>query len=179
MRALLRLSRVIDWFNAQFGRFAGWMIVLSCAVSAVNAMVRYAFGVSSNAFLEAQWYMFAAAVMLGASLTLQRNEHIRVDIVYLHYSETAKHWVEILGTLFFLLPMCLLMTWLSWPFFYESFLIGEMSNNAGGLIRWPVKFLVPCGFALLAVQGVSQIIKRVAALRGYIVVDSRYERPTQ
>lgn len=179
MRALLRLSRAIDWINDHFGRFAGWMIVLSCVVSAANAMIRYAFGISSNAFLEVQWYMFAAAVMLGTSLTLRRNEHIRIDIIYLCYSDTAKHWVEIFGTLFFLLPMCLLMAWLSWPFFYESFLINEQSNNAGGLVRWPVKFLVPCGFVLLAAQGISQIIKRIAALRGRIAVDSRYERPLQ
>jgi TRAP-type mannitol/chloroaromatic compound transport system permease small subunit len=176
---LLRFSQAIDWLNARLGYFANAMILLSCAVSAVNAMSRYAFDISSNAWLEVQWYMFSVVVMLGAAYTLQKNEHVRVDLFYMQLSERGQHWIDLIGTILFLLPACILFTWLSWPFFYQSFLINEASNNAGGLLRWPVKLLMPLGFILLAAQGVSQLIKHTAALMGYQVVGSKYERPQQ
>lgn len=179
MLALLRLSQLIDWLNEKLGRIANWLVLFACLISAGNAMSRYAFDLSSNAWLEVQWYMFAALVMLGASYTLQRNEHVRVDIVYLNLSERGQLWLDILGGVFFLLPACIILGWLSWPFFHQSFLVREISGNAGGLIRWPIKFVLPAGFALLALQGISEIIKRVGALKGYVVVGARYERPTQ
>ena len=123
--------------------------------------------------------MFAMLVMLGASYTLQRNEHVRVDIVFLNLSERGQLWVDILGGIFFLLPACVLFAWLSWPYFYQSYLVSEASSNAGGLVRWPIKFVLPAGFALLALQGLSEIIKRIGALNGYVAVGARYERPTQ
>ena len=179
MKVLLDLSLLIDAINKRLGYLANWMVLIACVISAANAMIRYAFDMSSNAWLEIQWYLFAGMVMLGASYTLQRNEHVRVDIVYTQLSERAKEWLDLLGTICFLIPSCLLIAWLSWPFFYESWHIQEHSGNAGGLLRWPVKILVPVGFALLALQGVSEIIKRAAALRGYVRLESHYERPVQ
>jgi TRAP-type mannitol/chloroaromatic compound transport system permease small subunit len=177
--ALLRFSQAIDWINAKLGTVANVMILLACLISAANAMSRYAFDLSSNAFLEVQWYLFSFVVMMGAAYTLQKNEHVRVDIFYMQLSERRQHWVDIFGTLFFLLPGCVLFTWLSWPFFYQSYLINEASNNAGGLLRWPVKLLIPAGLVMLALQGVSEMIKRIGALMGYVVVDAKYERPQQ
>lgn len=176
---LLKLSLFIDAINRRLGKLADWMVLLACLISAGNAMMRYAFDMSSNAWLEIQWYLFAGVVMLGASYTLQRNEHVRVDIFYMQMSERRRLWVDIVGTTFFLIPACLLIAWLSWPFFHESWMINEISGNAGGLIRWPVKFLVPLGFALVALQGVSEIIKRFGALRGYTRYATHYERPVQ
>lgn len=179
MLGLLRLSAVIDAVNAKLGWIANWMVALACAVSAGNAMVRYAFDSSSNAYLEVQWYMYAVLVMFGASYTLQRNEHVRVDLVYMQMSERGQHRIEIFGGIFFLLPACLLIGWLSWPFFVESWRINEMSGNAGGLMRWPIKLVMPLGFGLVALQGISELIKRFAALKGLIRIESKYERPTQ
>jgi len=179
VQSLLRVSHVIDWINEKFGRFANVMVVLACVISAANAMIRYAFNISSNAWLEVQWYMFAAVVMLGASYTFKRNEHVRVDIFYLQAGERGQHWIDILGIVFFLLPACVLFTWLSWPFFMHSFIENEYSNNAGGLLRWPAKLLIPLGFVLLGAQGISELIKRFAALQGLITIESKYERPTQ
>jgi TRAP-type mannitol/chloroaromatic compound transport system permease small subunit len=179
MKALLKFSAVIDWINAKLGLTANACVLLACIVSAVNAMVRYAFDISSNAWLELQWYMFAVIVMFGASYTLQRNEHVRVDVVYMNLSERKQEWVDIIGTVLFLLPACAVIGWYSWPFFYESWKVGETSSNAGGLIRWPVKFIVPLGFGLLFLQGISEIIKRIAALEGEKVELVKYERPDQ
>jgi TRAP-type mannitol/chloroaromatic compound transport system permease small subunit len=179
LRALLLLSEFIDRVNEKIGVFANLLVLLSCLVSAGNAMVRYAFNVSSNGWLEAQWYMFAVMVMLGASYTLKRNEHVRVDILYMMMSERAHLWLDLICGLVFLIPSCTLLVWLSWPFFMQSFLVNEWSSNAGGLLRWPVKLLLPVGFGLLALQGVSEVIKRAAALRGFVVIDAHYERPTQ
>ena len=125
--------------------------------------------------------MYAAIVMLGASYTLKKNEHVRVDIYYMTLSRRGQIWVDVLGTIFFMLPACFLLGWLSWPFFMQSFAVNEWSSNAGGLLRWPVKFLVPLGFGLLALQGISELIKRVAALMGYDIPDleAHYERPVQ
>jgi len=179
LRALLLLSEFIDRINEKIGVFANLLVLLSCLVSAGNAMVRYAFNVSSNGWLEAQWYMFAVMVMLGASYTLKRNEHVRVDILYMMMSERAHLWLDLICGLLFLIPSCTLLVWLSWPFFMQSFVVNEWSSNAGGLLRWPVKLLLPVGFGLLALQGVSEVIKRAAALRGFVVIDAHYERPTQ
>ena len=179
MKVLLDISLLIDAINKRLGYLANWLVLIACVISAANAMIRYAFDMSSNAWLEIQWYLFAGMVMLGASYTLQRNEHVRVDIVYTQLSERAKEWLDLLGTICFLIPSCLLIAWLSWPFFYESWHIQEISGNAGGLLRWPVKILLPIGFVLVALQGVSEIIKRIAALRGYVRYESHYERPVQ
>lgn len=179
MKVLLDVSLLIDAINKRLGQVANWMILIACVISAGNAMIRYAFDMSSNAWLEIQWYLFAGVVMLGASYTLQRNEHVRVDIMYMQLSERHKEWLDLVGTIVFLIPSCLLIAWLSWPFFYESWHIQEISGNAGGLLRWPVKILVPLGFVLVALQGVSEIIKRAAALRGYVRFATHYERPMQ
>lgn len=179
MNTLLGVSEFIDRLNEKIGVFANLMVVLSCLISAGNAMIRYAYSTSSNGWLEAQWYMFAAMVMLGASYTLKRNEHVRVDIFYMLLSERGQLWLDLIGTIVFLIPVSLLLAWLSWPFFMQSFLVNEWSNNAGGLLRWPVKFLLPAGFVLLALQGVSEVIKRAAALKGYVLIDAKYERPVQ
>jgi TRAP-type mannitol/chloroaromatic compound transport system permease small subunit len=179
VRGLLAISSTIDWLNEKIGFIANLLILLSCLISAGNAMFRYTFNLSSNAWLEAQWYMFAVIVMFGASYTLKRNEHVRVEIFYVSLSERAQLWLDLVGTLVFLVPVCLLLAYLSWPFFVQAYLTGEDSNNAGGLLRWPIKFVLPAGFAMLALQGISEIIKRIAALKGLARIDAKYERPTQ
>jgi len=137
-------------------------------------MVRYAFDLSSNAWLEVQWYLFAVMVMLGTSYTFRLNEHVRVDIVYMQLSERGKEWLDLIGTAVFLVPSVLIIAWFSWPFFMQSWSIQEMSTNAGGLLRWPVKIMLPLGLVLLALQGISEIIKRVAALQGYVRFEFHY-----
>lgn len=179
MRPLLRVSELIDRVNQKIGSVCNLLVLLSCVVSAGNAMSRYAFSLSSNGWLEVQWYMFAVMVMFGASYTLRRNEHVRVEIFYLYLNERGQHWLDLIGAILFLIPVCVLLAALSWPFFMQSFVVNEWSPNAGGLLRWPIKFVLPAGFALLALQGVSEIIKRIAALQGYVVIDAKYERPTQ
>jgi len=179
MRGLLPLSRAIDLLNEKIGSVCNLLVLLACLVSAANAMIRYAFSYSSNGWLELQWYMFAILVMFGASYTFKRNEHVRVEIMYLMLSERGQLWLDLIGTLFFLIPSCLLLAYLSWPFFMQAYDVGEMSGNAGGLVRWPIKFVIPAGFVMLALQGVSEVIKRIAALQGYVTIDAKYERPTQ
>jgi TRAP-type mannitol/chloroaromatic compound transport system permease small subunit len=179
MQALLVLSRVIDALNEKFGWVADWLVLLSCLISAANAFSRYAFGISSNAWLEIQWYMFGALVLLGASYTLKRNEHVRVDIVYANVSTRAQIGIDIFGCILFLLPATLVMTYLSWPVFHNSWAQGEISANAGGLVRWPVKIFLPIGFFLLTLQGLSELIKRIAMLTGHMKADLHYERPLQ
>lgn len=181
MAPLLAFSRAVDWVNQRIGKVCDALVLLACLVSSVNAMMRYGYDISSNAWLEAQWYMYAAIVMLGASYTLKRNEHVRVDIFYMTLSRRGQIILDIVGTIVFLLPVCLLLAWLSWPFFMQSFSVNEWSSNAGGLLRWPVKFLLPLGFGLLALQGVSELIKRFAALAGHAIPDleAHYERPVQ
>jgi len=176
---LLGVSRAIDWFNEQFGVVANWMVLFACLISAGNAMSRYLFSMSSNGWLEIQWYMFAAMVLLGAPFTLKMNEHVRVDLVYGMVSERTRIWIDIIGGFLFLLPICLILTYFTWPWFVESWRIGEISTNAGGLIRWPVKLMLPVGFALMALQGISEIIKRIAALEHVIEMDFKYEKPLQ
>ena len=179
MRPILAISEAIDWLNQKLGDVCNFLVLAACIVSAGNAMIRYAFGYSSNSWLELQWYMFAIFVMFGASYTFKRNEHVRVEILYLMLSERGQLWLDMIGTLFFLIPSCLLLAYLSWPFFMQSYAVGEISSNAGGLVRWPIKFVIPSGFVMLALQGVSEVIKRIAALRGEVTIDAKYERPTQ
>ena len=179
MQALLALSRVIDAVNEKLGWIAYWLVLLSCLISAGNAFSRYAFSISSNAWLEIQWYMFGALVMLGASYTLQKNEHVRVDIVYTNVSTRRQIGIDIFGGILFLLPATLILAYLSWPVFYNSWTLGEISTNAGGLIRWPIKIFLPIGFALLSLQGISELIKRIAMLTGHMKADLHYERPLQ
>jgi TRAP-type mannitol/chloroaromatic compound transport system permease small subunit len=171
----------IDIVNEKFGNICNWLVPLACVVSAANAMTRYAYDVSSNAWLEMQWYMWAIIVMFGAAYTLKRNEHVRVDLFYMTLSRRGQLWVDILGTLVFLLPTCAILAWLSWPFFSQSYNVLEHSSNAGGLIRWPIKLVMPVGFTLVALQGLSELIKRVAFLNNIPVasLEAHYERPTQ
>ena len=179
MKSLLALSRVIDAMNERLSYIANWLVMLSCLISAGNAFSRYAFGASSNAWLEIQWYMFAAMVMLGTSYTLKRNEHVRVDIVFSNISTRKQIGVDIFGAILFLLPATLIMAYLSWPVFHNSWVENEISANAGGLVRWPVKLLLPVGFALLSLQGISELIKRIAMLTGHMEANLHYERPLQ
>ncbi len=179
MRPLLALSNAIYQLNEKIGYLCNWLVLAACVVSAGNAMIRYAFGYSSNGWLELQWYMFAVLVMFGASYTFKRNEHVRVEILYLMLPERGQLWLDLIGTLCFLIPSCLLLSYLSWPFFIQAYEVSEISSNAGGLVRWPIKAVVPVGFVFLALQGVSEVIKRIAALKGYVVIDAKYERPTQ
>jgi TRAP-type mannitol/chloroaromatic compound transport system permease small subunit len=179
----VKLSTAIDRVNQLFGKLASIMILLSCVVSAGNALLRYGLDVSNNWPLELQWYLFAAAVMLGASYTLKRNEHVRVDLIYSQLSDRGRVWVDIFGLVLFLMPACLLFTWLSWTtLFYPSWLVTEHSLNAGGLPRYPIKLIVPLGFFMLSLQGLSEIIKRVGMLQGKYVLpadDLHYEKPWQ
>lgn len=179
MDFLLRVARVIDALNAYIGKLAEWAVLLACLISAGNAISRYVFDQSSNAWLEMQWYLFAAIVMLGAAHTLRRNEHVRVDLFYGKASPRTQAWIDIFGGLFFLLPMAAILAWMSWPMFSEAWHIGEISSNAGGLLRWPVKLLLPLGFALLLLQGSAELIKRIAYLRGHPELVAHYERPMQ
>ena len=179
MKPLLALSHAIDALNERFGYVADFLCFFSCAISAGNAFSRYAFSLSSNAWLEIQWYMFGTLVMLGASYTLKRNEHVRVDIVYTNLSTRRQIWIDIFGGIFFLLPAALILAYLSWPIFYNSWTEGEVSGNAGGLIRWPIKIFLPIGFALLSLQGISELIKRFAMLTGDMPADLHYDRPLQ
>lgn len=179
MQRLLELALFIDRMNDRVAAVAKWSIAAACAISAANAFVRYGFNFSSNAFLEVQWYLFAACVMFGTSQVLRVNEHVRVDILYNLYPSRGKVFVDIMGLSLFLLPMCLLIIWLIIPLVVQQFLTGETSSNAGGLVRWPVTATVPLGLGLLALQGLSEIVKRVAWLMHKYEMDTHYERPLQ
>lgn len=207
MQALLSLSHGIDWVSRKFGQLCDYLVLLCALVSAGNAIIRYLFSMSSNGWLEIQWYMFAAIVLLGASHTLRMNEHVRVDIFYGAVGERGRLWIDVIGIIVFLLPISFFFMWLSWPFFYASYASCfsasasspanghidvasyvttlfsgsscEQSLNAGGLIRWPVKLLLVLGFALLTLQGLSELIKRIAALAGVARIDTTYEKPLQ
>lgn len=183
MAALLAFSRAVDALNAQIGKLAEWLVLGACVVSAGNALMRYSLSMSSNAWLELQWYLFAGVVMLGASYTLFRNGHVRVDLVYGMLSERGRLWVDVFGLVLFLLPAMALLAWMTWPFFVDSWVRAEGSLNAGGLIRWPVKLLMPVGFALITLQGLSELVKRIALLTGAreaaAEVVTHYERPQQ
>ncbi len=180
VNVLLKLSRGIDWFNTQLAVVANWLVLLAAVISAGNAASRYVFSESSNGWLEIQWYMFAGMVLLGAPYTLKMNEHVRVDLFYgMFASERTQIWIDIICGVLFLLPICVILVYFTWPWFVESWNINEASSNAGGLIRWPVKLLLPVGFTLMAFQGVSEIIKRVAALEHVIDAEFKYEKPLQ
>ena len=168
MKSLLAFSRLIDTVNEYVGRSMYWLVLVMVLVSAANATSRYALGLASNAWLELQWYLFAAVFLLCSGYTLLHNEHIRIDIVTGRLSPRARAWIDVFGTLFFLLPMAIYIMWLSWPIFMNAWTSNEISASAGGLIRWPVRAMVPAGFFLLSLQGASELIKRVAFLQGLI-----------
>jgi len=168
MRALLKLSSAIDWLNAFVGRWVIWLILGSTVISGINASVRKAFNVSSNAYLEVQWYLFAAAFLLASGYTLLNGEHVKIDVISHRLSKRAQIWIDVFGFIAFLTPMCLAVLYFGIPFFLQGFRSGEMSSNAGGLIRWPVYLMMPLGFTLLLLQGWSELIKRVAFLKGLI-----------
>jgi TRAP-type mannitol/chloroaromatic compound transport system permease small subunit len=165
---LLSLSRLIDRITERIGHALYWLILVTVLISAANAVVRKAFNYSSNSFLEAQWYLFSAVFLLGAGYALLRNEHVRIDVISARLSPRGRAWIDIFGTVFFLLPMAILIGWLGWPVFVDAYVRGEVSTNAGGLTVWPARLLVPIGFLLLAVQGISELIKRIAFLMGLV-----------
>ncbi len=200
--ALLAVSRTIDWINERFGVVANYLVLFACLVSAANAAIRYGldailyisrnvpymeglqlglawYGNNANAFLELQWYMFTGIVLLGAPFTLKVNEHVRVDVLYGMAPQRVRIFIDIFGTIFFLMPICLILAYYTWFWFLDSWRINETSSNAGGLIRWPVKLILPVGFALMVLQGVSELIKRFAALAGRDTLHYRYESPVQ
>ena len=168
MHALLKFSKAVDWLNTQVGKYSIWLILAATVVSGVNAIIRKLFNMSSNAYLEVQWYFFAASFLLAAGYTLLNNEHVRIDVVSSHLSKRGQMWVDIIGFAFFLTPICAAVLWYGIPFFLQGFHSGEMSQNAGGLIRWPVYAMIPLGFTLLMLQGWSELIKRIAFLQGLI-----------
>lgn len=168
MKGLLRVSNVIDAINGQIGKKVAWLILAAVIVATVNAIVRKLFNISSNAWLELQWMLFGAVFLLCASWTLQVKEHIRIDIVNSMLPKKVQRWIDLIGHTLFLMPFCLLIVYHSWPFFIRSYEINEQSLSAGGLPQWPAKGLVVIGFVMLTFQGVSEIIKQVAIMRGYL-----------
>jgi TRAP-type mannitol/chloroaromatic compound transport system permease small subunit len=201
LTALLNFARAIDELSRRFSYVAIYLVLFASLISAFNAVFRYStsamlwlekylgggvfqgiidiYRENSNTLSETQWYMFAAIVMLGGAWTLKVNEHVRVDLVYGSVSERTRTWIDLLGGIFFLLPMCVLMIYFTWPWFMQAWTTGEGSLNSGGLVRWPVKLLVPIGFALVGLQGISEIIKCIAALRTDYVREFAYEKPLQ
>ena len=168
MNALLAVSRLIDRLSERVGHTIYWLVLVAVVISALNAVVRKAFNFSSNSFLEIQWYLFSLIFLFCAGYTLKHNEHVRIDIITSRLSARARASIDIFGTLFFLLPMSLLIMWLSWPLFVDAYTRHEVSTNAGGLIVWPARLMVPIGFFLLVLQGLSELIKRIAFLKGLI-----------
>ena len=166
MTSLLSISRVIDAVSAVIGRFMSWLILMAVIVSTVNAVIRKLFDVSSNAWLELQWVLFGAVFLLCSPWTLMSNEHIRIDIVNSLLSKSTRNWIDVIGHVLFLMPLTVIMMLVSWPFAIRSLMINEQSVNAGGLAQWPAKFLIPIGFTLLFIQGISELIKRVAIMQG-------------
>jgi TRAP-type mannitol/chloroaromatic compound transport system permease small subunit len=168
LKKLLAFSRLIDALNELIGRCTYWLILAAVLISAGNAVIRYTFNMSSNAWLEIQWYLFSAVFLFCAGYTLLHNQHIRIDVITGRLSKRAQAWIDIFGTLFFLLPMALTIMWLSWPVFVDAYQRNEVSTNAGGLTIWPARLMLPVGFLLLVLQGCSELIKRIAFLRGLI-----------
>ncbi len=179
MSKLLKFALGIDRISAQFGHIAALAVLAAALISAGNAFIRYGFDISSNGWLEIQWYLFAATVMLGAPLVLKLNEHVRVDIFYGKLKGNGPVYVDLFGLILFLLPVMATLVWLSFPLFLKMFLTHEMSSNAGGLVRWPAMLMLPLGFAWMLLQGLSEIIKRVAYLQGKYEMDTHYEKPVQ
>ena len=173
MKILLGLASLIDMLNERVGRITIWLVLVATLISAGNALARYVLSDSSNAWLEIQWYLFGAIFLLGAGYTLKHNGHVRIDIVYGRFGKRGQAWIDLLGGLFFLLPFAMLMAWLAWPMFIDAWRTLEHSPDSGGLLRWPVKVLLPVGFALLLLQGVAEIIKRIGVLAG------RYTLPNE
>jgi TRAP-type mannitol/chloroaromatic compound transport system permease small subunit len=170
VNSLLYLTSLIDAFTERVGRITIWLVLIGTLISAGNALARYVLSDSSNGWLEIQWYLFGAIFLLGAGYTLKHNGHVRIDIVYGRLGKRGQAWIDLLGGLFFLLPLACLMVWLAWPIFVESWRTMEHSSDSGGLLRWPVKLLIPLGFGLLALQGVAEIIKRIGVLSGHYVM---------
>ena len=168
MKPLLAFARLIDALTERIGRLVIWLVLVATLISAGNALLRYTLGMSSNAWLEIQWYLFGAMFLLAAGYTLKHNGHVRIDIFYNRISPRGQAWIDLVGGLLFLLPMAALMTWLAWPMFHEAWLSNEMSPDSGGLLRWPVKLMLPLGFALLALQGIAEVIKRIGLLTGHL-----------
>jgi TRAP-type mannitol/chloroaromatic compound transport system permease small subunit len=168
MKLLLGLSRAIDALNEQIGKLTYWLILAAVLISTGNAIVRYAFNRSSNSWLEIQWYLFSFVFLFCAGYTLLHNQHVRIDVITGHLSGRARAWIDIFGSLFFLLPMAIAIMWLSWPVFLDAYRSDEVSTNAGGLLVWPARLMLPVGFFLLVLQGFSELIKRVAFLLGLI-----------
>lgn len=172
-------TRAIDALSHRLGQLASWCILAACLICASSAVLRYALNLGSNAWLEAQWYLFATAVMLGAPALLRLNEHVRVDVVYGNLSPKTRAVIDILGLLIFLLPVCWAFTRLALPFVHDAYVGQEHSPSAGGLLRWPFKLMLPLGLVLLALQGVAEVFKRIEYLMGEISLDTHYDRPLQ
>lgn len=168
VKTLLRLSGLIDALNERIGHLSYWLILVAVMVSAGNALMRYTFNIASNAWLELQWYLFSAVFLFCAGYALLHNQHVRIDVISGHLSKRARAWIDVIGTVFFLLPMAIAIMWMSWPVFVDAWVRNEISTNAGGLIVWPARLMLPIGFFLLILQGFSELIKRVAFLRGMI-----------
>ncbi len=179
LKTLLTFAHLVDWITDKFAAIAKWAVFLSCFISAANAIVRYTFNYSSNAWLEVQWYMFAACVMLGAAQVLRVNEHVRVDVIYSHFSSRGRVYIDLFGLSCFLLPVMALMFYFSWPLFVGMFVSNEGSANAGGLLRWPAMLMLPLGFMLMILQGAAEIIKRIGWLVHAYEMDLQYTRPLQ
>lgn len=179
MSALLKLALGMDWISERIGRIASVAVLLAALISAGNAFVRYVLDISSNGWLEIQWYLFAGVVMLGAPIVLKLNEHVRVDLIYGRLKGNGPVYVDLFGLIFFLLPVTALVAWLSWPLLVNMYVNNEMSSNAGGLIRWPAMLMLPLGFALMFLQGLAEIVKRIAYLKGIYAMDTHYEAPVQ
>jgi TRAP-type mannitol/chloroaromatic compound transport system permease small subunit len=177
--ALLKFAFGIDWVSEKLGTFASWTVLLAALISAGNAFIRYGFDLTSNGWIEIQWYLFAYTVMVGAPLVLKLNEHVRVDLIYGKLKGNKPVYVDLFGLLVFLLPVITLLAYLSAQYFWGIYVSGEMSQNAGGLIRWPAVLAMPVGFAMVWLQGVAEIIKRVAYLQGKYQMDTHYEKPLQ
>ena len=168
MRALLKFSNAVDWLNAQIGKYVIWLILAATVISGVNAVIRKTLNMSSNAFLEVQWYLFAASFLIAAGYTLLQGEHVKVDVISSRLSKRGQIWIDIIGFAFFLTPVCFAILYYGIPFFLQGYRSGEVSANVGGLIRWPVYAMIPLGFGLLLLQGWSELIKRIAFLQGLI-----------
>jgi TRAP-type mannitol/chloroaromatic compound transport system permease small subunit len=179
MSVLLKLALGVDWISKRLGWIASLAVLLTALISAGNAFVRYLLDISSNGWLEIQWYLFAGIVMLGAPIVLKLNEHVRVDLVYGKLKGNAPVYVDLFGLIFFLMPVMTLMTYLAWPLLVKMYLTHEMSNNAGGLVRWPAMLLLPLGFGLMFLQGLAEIVKRICYLQGTYEMDTHYEKPVQ
>ena len=179
MRPLLKFADAVDRLDERVGQALKWLVLFSSVISAGNALTRYTIHYSSNAWLEIQWYMFGAMFLLAAGYALKHGEHVRVDVFLSKMSPRTQAWVDVGGTILFLMPMALIIAWLSIPMVVNSILIQEHSSDAGGLLRWPIKIMIPLGFALLAVQGIAEIIKKTAVARGIREPGKAYERPVQ